>query len=81
MYEFHIDMVETRATRRARESDSTMATKLVTVVSLVLNPPPLISRRICNISVQQDVAHSEEYFARTYSKRSSRESGGIAGKV
>ena len=81
MYEFCIDMVETRGGRRARELDSIVASKLVTIVPSVLNPPPLISRGICNIFAQQDVAHSEEYFARTYSRRSSRESGGIAGKV
>ena len=76
-----IDMVETRAARRARELDSTVASKSVTVVSSVLNPTPLISRGICNISAQQDVAHSEEYFARTYNRRSYREGGGKPGKV
>ena len=81
MCEFCIDMVETRAARRARESDSTVASKSVIVVSLVLNPTPLISRRTYNISAQQDVAHSEEYFARTYKRRSCREGGGIPGKV
>ena len=74
-------MVETRAARRARESDSIVTDKSVTVVPLVLNPPPLISRGICNISAHQDVAHSEEYFARMYRRSSSKESGGIAGKV
>ena len=74
-------MVETRAARRARESNSTVASKSITVVSSVLNPTPLISQGICNISAQQDVAHSEEYFPRMYSRRSSREGGGIPGKV
>ena len=74
-------MIETRAARRARESDSIVADMSVIVVPSVLNPPPLISRGICIISAQQDVAHSEEYFARTYNRRSSRESGDIAGKV
>ena len=73
-------MVETRAARRARESDSIVVDKSITVVPSVLNPPPLISREICNIFAQQDIAHSEEYFARKYNRRSSRESGGIAGK-
>ena len=74
-------MVETRAARRARESDSTVASKSVTVVSSILNPTPLISRGIRNISAQQYVAYSEEYFARTYNRRSCREGGGNPGKV
>ena len=74
-------MVETRAAKRARELDSTVASKSVTIVSSVLNPTPLISRGICNISAQQDIAHSEEYFTRTYNRRSCREGGGIPGKV
>ena len=74
-------MVETRAARRARESESIVADKLVIVVPSVLNLPPLISWGICIISVQPDLAHAEEYLARTYSRRSNRQSSGKAGKV
>ena len=74
-------MVETRAARRARESDGIVASKSITVVSSELNRTPLISRGISNISAQQDLAHAEEYFARMYNRRSCREGGGKPGKV
>ena len=68
-------MVETKAAKRARELENIVADKSITIVTLVLNPPPLISRGIFIISIHPKLAHSEEYFARTYNRRLSKQSG------